>query len=80
MGGSSSSGFWGSGGVWSWVGTSTGAPVESLLVPVVGSVGLGTGGISSGGAGASPSACWGGSPVSPFDLLVPAFPCVAPSL
>ena len=54
----------------SWVGTSVGASVGSLLVPGVGSVGSGAGGIYSGGATTSPSVGWGGPPSLPLDLLV----------
>ena len=56
-----------------------GVSVGSLLVPGFGSEGVGTGGFSLGGAGASPSACEGWVPVLPADLLVSPFPCVAAS-
>ena len=51
----------------------------SLLEPGFGLLGPGAGGVSLRGASASPSACWGWSPVSPLDLLVLAAPCVVPS-
>ena len=64
------------------VGSSVGASVESLvgasvgslLVPGRGSVGFGTGRISSGGAYAPPVACAGWSLVLSLDLLVPGSP------
>ena len=64
----------------SWVGTSVGALVGSLLEPGFGLLDPGAGGVSLGGASTSPSACWGWSLVSPFDLLVLAALCVVPSL
>ena len=63
----------------SWGVTSVGASVGSLLVPGFRLLGSGAGAISSGGACAPPSACWGWSPVSPLDLLDPATPCVVSS-
>ena len=65
----------------SWVGTSAGASVGSLLLPVCGLVGSGAGRVSLGGAAAPPLACFGGLPVLPSDLLVLASPssCVASS-
>ena len=56
------------------VGSSVGVLVGSLLVPGHGSVGFGTGRVSSGGTSAPPVACAGWSLVLPFDLLVPGSP------
>ena len=56
------------------MGSSVGASVGSLLVPGRGSVGFGTGGVSSGGASAPSVACAGWSLVLPLDLLVPGSP------
>ena len=55
-----------------WVGSTAGVSVGSLLVPGFGSEGVGAGGFSLEGAGASPSAC---SILSVALLVSPA--CVA---
>ena len=56
------------------MGASVGASVGSMLVPGLGLLGSGAGGISLGGASAPPLACSAGLPVLPSDLLVLASP------
>ena len=78
-GGLSSSGFLVAVWVGSLVGAWVGSPVGALIVPgcgsteagsVCGLVGLGSGGVSSGGASAPSAACAGWSPnCLPLDLL-----------